>query len=65
MHIEHSTVVMELRVFFGLCNVFRRFMPNFGHFATLLNKKACEGQLLTFNRLTNDEINALETLGQN
>lgn len=36
-------------------------MPNFAHVATPLNKKICEGQPQTFDRLTNDEISDLET----
>lgn len=33
------TMQRELRSFLGLCNVFRRFVPNFEHLSTPIDRK--------------------------
>lgn len=48
-----------------LCTVFGRFVPNFACAAPLLDKKILEGQLQTFDGLTDDEIAALRRSKRN
>lgn len=48
----------ELRPFFGLSNGYRRFVAHVARVVTLLNRKPCNGQLQTFERLAYDETNA-------
>lgn len=60
--LEPPTKLTELLSFFGLCNVIRRFVPNFAGVATLLNKKLRKDHLQTFDGLSYKEITALETL---
>lgn len=53
----YRTTVTELRSFLKLGNFFCRFAPNFTHGAVPLNKKFRNGQLQTFDGLTNDGTN--------
>lgn len=45
--LQHASNLTELRSFFGLCNVFRRFVPNLTPFAAPLNKKPQKGNCRT------------------
>ena len=49
-----------IRCFIDLCNVFRRFVPNFARIATLLNRKLEKGQPSRFGDLTDVERKAFE-----
>lgn len=53
--------MMYLRSFFGLCNLFPRFVPSFASVAALLNKKLRKRDQKTFDRLSEDEITSLQT----
>lgn len=54
----------DIRSFLGLCNVFRRFVPNFSRVAAPLNKKLKKGQPSTFDELTQEEHGAYQPLKQ-
>lgn len=51
-----------MRSFFGLCNVFRRFVPNFSRIAALLNKKFRMKEPGQFQTRTAPEKNTVEQL---
>ena len=46
----------------GLCNVFRRFVPNFARISTSLNRKLEKGQPSRFGDLTDEELKAFREL---
>lgn len=52
----------ELKSFLGVCNLFRRFVPNFARIAALLNRKSEKGPTFHFGKLNETKIEALETL---
>ena len=52
----------DVRSFLGLCNVFRRFMPNFARMSAPLNKKLEKGQPAKFDELNAEETKAFEDL---
>lgn len=54
--------VTELRSFFDLCNVFRRFLPNFARVATLHERKLRKGQPKKFTALTAEDRAAMKEL---
>lgn len=60
--INHPTILWELRTFHGLCNVFRRFVPNFDNVVAPRNKKLRKGHLQTIDGLSNEKNPASETL---
>lgn len=47
---------------FGLYSICRRFASKFAGVAALLNKKLRNGQLQTFDRLTDEEVTTLEKI---
>lgn len=60
--LKHPTNPTELRSFLAFCSVLQRFVPNIARVVALLNKKLREGQIYTFDRLSNQNITALRTL---
>lgn len=58
----HHVTVIGLWGFLALCNVFHNFVLKFGHVTAALNKMLRNGQLQTFDGLTEHEITALEVL---
>jgi len=50
--------VKELQSFLGLCNVYRRFVPNFARIAEPLTKKLRKGEPQTFGDLNEEESQA-------
>lgn len=60
--LQHHTNVTEHKAFLGLCNVFRRFVTNLASIATSLSPKLEMDQTFDFGRLSETEIEALETL---
>ena len=52
----------EIRSFLGMCNVYRRFIPNFARIANPLNRKLHNGQPVSFEILTDEEYDAFEEL---
>lgn len=57
-----SKNITELRLSFGLCNVFRRFLHNFGPIAAPLNRELQKDQLEEFGDLTTKETAPMEEL---
>ena len=51
-----------MRSFLGLCNVYRRFVPNFSRIAKPLNQRLMKGQQTTWGDLNEEEQQACETL---
>lgn len=51
--------VMEWKLFPGLCNVYRGFVPNFAHIAAVLNNKLKKGERRTLDSGTQEEHDAL------
>ena len=60
--LQAPTNLTELRSFLGLCNVFRRFVPNFARIAAPLNRKLRKGEPTVFGPLNEEEMGALEEL---
>lgn len=59
--LRYPTATYQMRLFFGLDNVFRRFVPGFARIAALLNKRLKMGQQSEFDldekeRATVDEL---------
>ena len=54
--------VTELRSFLGLCNVYRRFVPNFARLSKPLNRMLEKGHPTEWSDLTDDQLGAFETL---
>jgi hypothetical protein len=52
----------ELRSFLGLCNVYRRFVPQFSALAAPLNSLLCKGMSPILRSLSPAEINAFNNL---
>ena len=51
-----------MRSFLGLCNVYRRFVPNFSRITKPLNQRLTKGQPTKWGDLTNEETEAFKTL---
>lgn len=56
------TTVIELRSFFKLCDIFRRFVPNVATIASPLSKRLCKSQVKELRSLIKEELGALEAL---
>ncbi|CDF33203.1 unnamed protein product [Chondrus crispus] len=56
------TTQTELRSFLGLCNVYRRFVPNYAHKAAPLNQLLKKGQPAKLEPFDETEIKAFDTL---
>lgn len=56
------TSLTELRSFLGLCNVFRRFVPNFARLAAPLHQRLKKDQPATFGSLNEEELNSMNSL---
>jgi len=52
----------DVRSFLGLCNVFRRFVPNFARVSAPLNDKLRKGEPARFAGLTDEETTAFDRL---
>ena len=52
----------ELRSFLGMCNVYRRFVPNFARVAAPLNQKLKKGEPFQFDSLNDEEYKAFADL---
>lgn len=44
--LQYPAAVSKMLLFLGLCNVYRRFVPNFSALASPLNKKLKKGESL-------------------
>lgn len=56
------TKLTELRSFWGLCNVFILFVPNFSRLAAPLTQGLKNAQSATFEPLTEEELNYINAL---
>ena len=56
------TTQTGIRSFLGLCNVYRRFVPNYAHVAAPLNKLLKKGQPIQLEPFGEAELGALEAL---
>ena len=54
------TNITELRSFLGMCNVYRRFVPNFARVAAPLTRLTGKGMPQEFETLTDEEFEALK-----
>ena len=52
----------EMRSFLGLCNFYRRFVPNFSRIAKPLNQRLTKGQPTKWGDLIDEETEAFKTL---
>jgi len=60
--VKEPTTVTGIRSFLGLCNVFRRFVPNFARIAAPLNAKLRKGEPVSFGPFNDKEQEAFDTL---
>lgn len=60
--LQHITKVTELKSFLGLCNVFRRFVPNFARVAALLRRRMEKNKSYHFGRLNETAVETMETV---
>jgi len=58
----YPTTQTELRSFLGMCNVYRRFVPNFAHVAAPLNKYLMKGQSSALPHPTEEDQKAFDLL---
>ena len=59
---KYPTNQTVVRSFLGMCNVYRRFVPNFSRIAAPLNKKLRKGEPTNFEVLNDEEYDAFSTL---
>lgn len=59
---KQPTIVTEIKSYLGLCNVFIRFVPNFGCISELLNCKLGTNQCFCFGRLKETEFEVQNTI---
>lgn len=60
--LKPPTTVTGIRSFLGLCNVFRRFVPNFARISSPLNAKLRKGEPSSFGDLDEKETEAFNIL---
>lgn len=60
--LKRPTNIRELRSFFGLCNVLRRFVETFAKISTPLNKKLQKYQPFTFGARNDEDTASRRTL---
>lgn len=59
---KYPTTQTEMRSFLGMCNVYRRFVPNFAHVAAPLNKYLMKGQSADLPAPKEEDLDAFESL---
>ena len=60
--LEHPETQSELRSFLGLCNVYRRFVPNYAQIAAPLTDLLKKGRPVKLEKFGDAEITAFKTL---
>ena len=60
--LRHPRTISELRSFLGLCNVYRRFIPNFSHIAAPLNALLKKGMPTNLEPFGDSESAAFDSL---
>jgi transposase InsO family protein len=59
---HHPRTRTELRSFLGMCNVYRKFVPQFAKLAAPLTELLKKGQPDTFDHLTDAQVQAFDSL---
>ena len=59
---KHPSTQTELRSFLGICNVYRRFVPNFARIAAPLNRMLKKGEPKDIDTLLPEQADAFEAL---
>ncbi|CAN8062284.1 unnamed protein product [Agarophyton chilense] len=59
--VQPPSTQKQLRSFLGLCNVYRRFVPQYSHIAAPLNSKLRKGQPVQLDQFRQAEVEAFDT----
>lgn len=60
--LQAPSINTKLHSFFGLCNVFRRSVPNFARSTAHLSRKLQKNQARVYKELSDEELDVLQTL---